>query len=91
MLCLAVMVIFGLIALVKGEFKITSGRKVSGTTGRVLGVLLLIGAGSGLLFGEFGSLVQIGAFVLVIVIGLATSEKIEKEVQEKGPSSESEI
>ena len=81
-MCLAIMGIFGIVALVKGEFKITGKRKVSGTMGRILGILLLVGAGAGLLFGEYGALVQIGAFILVIIIGLITSEKIEKEKPE---------
>ena len=79
MLCLAVMVIFGFVALAKGEFKITKGRKVSGSMSKILGVLLLIGAGAGLLFGDYGALVQIGAFIIVIIIGLATSEKIDNK------------
>jgi len=32
--------VFGVAALIKGEFKITGKRKVSGSLGRVLGVLI---------------------------------------------------
>lgn len=77
MLCASVMVIFGLLALAKGEFKITAGRKVSGTIGRILGVLLLVGAGAGFFFGESGGLVQTISFIIVVVVGLISSEKIE--------------
>ena len=76
MLCSAVMVIFGLIALAKGEFKITAGRKVSGTTGRILGVLLLVGAVAGFFFGEVGGGVQIIAFIIVVAAGLISSESL---------------
>lgn len=76
MLLLIIMVVFGLIALAKGEFKITNGRKVKGSTGRTLGVLLLLGA-FGAFLPQVGGFVQIGTFILVIIIGLIASEKIE--------------
>ena len=41
MLCLAVMVLFGIFAIAKGEIKITKNRKVSGDLGRLLGLILL--------------------------------------------------
>jgi hypothetical protein len=37
--------IFGLVALARVEFKVTRRRKVKGSTGHVLGVILLLGAG----------------------------------------------
>ena len=36
-----VFAVFGVLGLVKGEFKITNRRKVKGSTGRILGGLLL--------------------------------------------------
>jgi uncharacterized transporter YbjL len=75
MLLAILMAIFGIIALAKGEFKITGGRKVKGSTGRTLGVVLLLGAAA-VLIPDYGGLIQLGLLVLVIVIGLATSEKI---------------
>ena len=39
-----VFAVFGILGLVKGEFKITNRRKVKGSIGRILGGLLLIGA-----------------------------------------------
>jgi len=77
MLLAIVMVIFGIIALAKGEFKITSGRKVKGSTGRILGIVLLIGAAA-MFITDYGGIIQIAILLLVIIIGLATSEKIEK-------------
>jgi hypothetical protein len=71
------LLIFGLIALIKGEFKITGGRRVKGSIGRALGVLMLIGAALPLLIGTAG--ISVGIFVLVIIIGLVTSEKIEQQ------------
>ncbi|MFC1975894.1 hypothetical protein ACFLXQ_05810 [Chloroflexota bacterium] len=71
------MLVFGIIALVKGEFKITRSRKVKGDVGRALGVVMLIGAGAPLFAGEYGGAIQIVILIIVIIIGLATSEKIE--------------
>ena len=76
-MCLAIlMLVFGIIGLAKGEFKITAGRKVKGSTGRTLGAVLIAGAAA--FVPDYGFLVQIVILILVIVIGLATSEKIEK-------------
>jgi len=77
-MCLAILLlVFGIIALAKGEFKITGGRKVKGDIGRVLGVLMIIGAGAPFIT-QYGGVIQIAVLILVIVIGLATSEKIDK-------------
>ena len=70
------MLVFGIIALAKGEFKSTGRRMVRGSTGRTLGLLLLMGAGVPYITG-YGGVIQIGLLILVIIIGLATSEKIE--------------
>jgi hypothetical protein len=78
-----ILAIFGIVALVKGEFKITSNRKVSGSVGKALGVLMLLGAALPLVAGS-QTIIPLGTLVLVIIIGLATSEKIEKGSQEKG-------
>lgn len=77
-MCLAIlMLVFGIIGLAKGEFKITGGRMVKGSTGRTLGAVLIVGAAAAFL-PDYGGLIQIVILILVIVIGLATSEKIEK-------------
>ncbi len=77
-MCLVIlMLVFGIIGLAKGEFKITGGRMVKGSTGRTLGAVLIVGAAAGFV-PDYGSLIQIVILILVIVIGLATSEKIEK-------------
>jgi hypothetical protein len=78
-MCLIILLlVFGIVALVKGEFKITGSRKVKGDIGRILGVVMLIGAGVPFVAGEYGGVIQIVLLIVVIIIGLATSEKIEK-------------
>lgn len=69
------LLVFGIIALAKGEFKISRNRRVSGSVGRALGVLMLIGAALPLLVGS--ALIPLGTLVLVIIIGLAAAEDIE--------------
>ena len=78
MLLMNEMVAFGVIALAKGEFKITNKRKVKGSTGRILGVLLLIGAACGSI-PDYGGGLQFLLLIVVIVAGLFTSEKIVTE------------
>jgi hypothetical protein len=67
--------IFGIIALIKGEFKITGKRKVRGSTGRVLGLIMLAGAAAPLVVVEGVALMYI-ALIAAIVIGLVTSEPV---------------
>jgi hypothetical protein len=76
MLLAVLMLIFGIFALAKGEFKITNKKKVKGSTGRILGAVLIVGALGGFIPG-MGAFIQIGTLLIVIVAGLATSEKIE--------------
>ena len=79
-MCLQILLlVFGIAALAKGEFKITGGRKVKGSISRTLGVLMLIGVGLSFLIGrEYGTVIVLGTLILTIIIGLATSEKIEQ-------------
>jgi hypothetical protein len=72
--------IFGIIALTKGEFKITSNRKVSGPTGRKLGMLMLAGALLPLLLINlpYRCFIPLGTLILVVIIGLANAEEIER-------------
>jgi len=78
-MCLTILLlVFGIAALAKGEFKITGGRKVKGSIGRVLGVIMIIGAGAPFVT-EYGGAIQLGLLIIVIIVGLATSEKIEKK------------
>ncbi len=67
--------IFGVIALIKGEFKITGKRKVRGSIGRVIGVIMLAGAAAPLFVVE-GVALMFAALIAAIAIGLATSEPI---------------
>ncbi|MGB2964115.1 MAG: hypothetical protein WBB69_09015 [Anaerolineales bacterium] len=87
-----VFAVFGILGLVKGEFKITRNRKVKGSIGRVLGGLLLIAAAVPLFtpvdYSLYGALIRWGLLVVVIVIGLTTSEKIgESEGETTTPES----
>ena len=72
-----ILAIFGLVALVKGEFKITSKRKVSGSVGKGLGVLMLIGAALPLLFGAGFASAPFAILILAIVVGLVMSEEMD--------------
>jgi hypothetical protein len=77
-MCLTLLLlVFGIIGLIKGEFKITNGRKIKGVVGRTLGVVLLLGA-AGSLIPNYGWIIAIVVLVGVIIVGLAISEKIEK-------------
>jgi uncharacterized membrane protein HdeD (DUF308 family) len=76
MLLYLLMVVFGITALIKGEFKITNKRKVTRSKATLLGILLILGAVLGFfVYGYAG----IFTLILVIIIGLATSEKIESQ------------
>ena len=85
MLLLIVMVVFGIIALTKGEFKITAKKKVTGAMGRNLGIVLLLGS-LGAFIPDFGLVIQVGALILVIIIGLASAVPIED--QQKQPDNQ---
>lgn len=76
MLLTILMVIFGMVALMKGEFKITARRKVKGETSRSLGTALIIGAIL-VIIPRYGGMLQLLVLVGVIILGLTSSEKIE--------------
>ena len=78
MLLLILMVVFGIVALTKGEFKITANKKVSGSVVRTLGILLLLGS-LGAFIPYIGLFIQLGALILVIGIGLYSSVPIENQ------------
>jgi hypothetical protein len=68
-----IMAVFGIALLIKGEFKVTNNRLVKGSVARILGGLTLLSVPLLLLYGEpFCT----GTFILVVVIGLLTAEKI---------------
>ncbi len=88
--------VFGILGLAKGEFKITRNRKVKGSTGRVLGGMLLIAAAAPFFtpveYSIYGAIIRWGLLVVVIVIGLATSDKIdESEGEITTPESDYEM
>ena len=80
------LLVFGILALVKGEFKITAKRKVKGSTSRILGILLLVDAAFSFLGGNWGKIV-LPLFIVVVIAGIATAEKIE-EAPESEPRGE---
>jgi hypothetical protein len=79
MLLAAVMAVFGIIGITKGEFKITRNRRVRRSIGQPLGVLLLVGA---LLSFLLGGILGIGVLIIVIIIGLAKSEPVDQSPSE---------
>ncbi len=72
MLLVIVLAILGILAITKGEFQITKTRRVSGNNSRILGVIMLVGAVLNLFIGGAGLI----AFIVAIVVGLATAETI---------------
>lgn len=75
-----ILLIFGVIALAKGEFNITRHRRVSGGTGRLLGVVMLVGAGLPFILGPSWEGLPLLAFIVTVGIGLATAERVEPPV-----------
>ena len=71
------LLVFGILALVKGEFKITAKRKVKGSTSRILGVLLLVDAALSVLGGNWATIALL-LFIAIVIAGIATAEKIEE-------------
>ena len=85
------LLVFGILALVKGEFKITAKRKVKGSTSQLLAILLLIGAALSFLGGDL-AIISLVLFITVVVVGIATAGKIEEasesELKEEAQSTE---
>ena len=73
MLLIMLLVIFGVYALVKGEIKITKNRVLRGNVTKILGIIMLVGAGLSFIEGLAG----IAALLLTIFVGLFLSEKPE--------------
>ncbi len=78
MLLTLLMIGFGILAINKGEFKITDSRKVKNSVSRFLGIALILGAAA-VLIPQNGGYIQMIIFLTVIIIGLITSEKIESK------------
>ncbi|CAG0935487.1 hypothetical protein TFLX_04328 [Thermoflexales bacterium] len=74
-----ILILFGLFALIKGEFRITHNRKVRGGVSRGLGLLMLGSVGAAFLLAFYlpglSFWIMLGALVLTIIIGLATAQK----------------
>lgn len=63
------LLVFGAIALSKGSLKITRNRRITDQNAKISGVILIIGAFTFPLI----------ALIIVIGLGMATSEKIEDD------------
>jgi len=78
-MCLTILLlIFGILALAKGEFKITGSRRVSGEVSRFLGVVMILGAGVPIFVRDYGFGIAFLILIFAVVVGLVQSEKIEK-------------
>jgi hypothetical protein len=78
-------VILGMFALIKGELKFSSHKRITATPARVLGLTLVIGS---ILGGTVSPIITYAVFLLVVIIGLALMEDIP-ENSEDNQSSES--
>lgn len=74
-----IMLIFGLLALVRGEGKITSTRYISRTKARALGVLMLLGGVvlPLLVRNDASEYIAMATALLTFGIGLAVADKFE--------------
>jgi hypothetical protein len=63
---------FGVYALVKGEFKVTSKRIARGYGVRILGLLMMVGAGLSYQEGLIGLIV----LIIAIIVGLLISKPV---------------
>ena len=77
------LILFGLFALAKGEFRITHSRMVRGDVSRALGVLMLASVVGALVLPSYGLFLMLGALLLTIIIGLATAKKVEAQPKEQ--------
>jgi hypothetical protein len=66
-------VLLGIFALIKGELKITSHKRVADAPARVLGLTLIIGS---ILGGIVNPIITLVVIILVVIIGLALLEDI---------------
>ncbi len=77
------LILFGLFALFKGEFRITHNQKVRGDVSRILGVLMLASVGVAVLLPRYSLFLMLGALVITIIVGLVTAEKTETQAKEQ--------
>ena len=71
--------ILGLIAVIHGGFKITAQRRVTDTTARVLGAVMIVAAVVVLTL-KLGAVIPLVILAASIAIGLAASQRIEPEL-----------
>lgn len=69
---------YGLIGVIKGEFNVTSQRRVHSDIGRLMGIIMLVGAVTPFCMAGWPAFfAQWGSLVLAIVIGLVSTEETE--------------
>jgi hypothetical protein len=69
--CLQVLLIlFGLVGIIKGQFNITKNLRVSKSVGRILGIVLLIGG----VLSLFNGILGLATLGLVIAVGVIKAE-----------------
>jgi hypothetical protein len=56
-------IIFGVLALTRNEIKVTNSRVINGQDAKILGVILLAGAGLGFLFGVVPILITLAVAI----------------------------
>lgn len=75
-MCVSILLlVFGLFALIKGEFSLTRTRKVQGSIGRGLGVFMLIGAALPFILGDYGSAAALAVLIVTCLVGIFTAVK----------------
>ncbi|MEM6285082.1 MAG: hypothetical protein AAF787_23015 [Chloroflexota bacterium] len=89
-----IMIVFGIIALTKGSFRVIGKRRVTGQVGRIAGAILLVGGLAGFLpifvdDGGVGTFICFSAFLVAIVLGLATA-KTPEQLETDGKKRKSE-
>lgn len=77
MICSAALVILGVVALIKGELKITSNWIISSTSVRALALILIVGS---IIGGLTWDCITLVTFALVIVSGLLLMERPHERV-----------
>jgi hypothetical protein len=73
-MCISILLaVFGLFALIKGEFSLTRTRKVQGSIGRGLGVFMLIGAALPFILDDYGSVAALVVLIITCLVGIFTA------------------
>ncbi len=83
-----ILFLFGIFALIKGQFKVTNSRVVTGPMSRSLGIVMLLGSILPFVL-SYGAAISLGLMFIVAIIGLASSQPIQPKQQPKENKVES--